>query len=77
MVLSNLNNFIIPKVPDSSLEAEEQLLALHPPECPPAVPSPRTSFPGDAERDFVASDQAVPSLLPGTGRTASVPRERH
>lgn len=74
MVPSNLNDSVIPKVPALRLEAGEQLLALHPPDRPPAVPSlsPGTSIPGDAERDFVSQAQALQFLLHGTGRISSV-----
>lgn len=72
MAPSNRNDSVIRKVPALSLEAEEQLLALH----PPAVPSLslRTSILGDAERDFGSQAQAPQFLLHGTGRISSVPR---
>lgn len=75
MVLSHLNDAVIQKVPAWSLEAEERLLTLHPLDCPPIVPilSPRTSIPGDAERNFVSRAQALQTILHGTGRISSVP----
>ena len=75
-VLSNLSDSVIHSVPAPRPEAEEQLLALYPPDRPPAVPS---LSPGAASRGmwrgiFFSPDPSSP--VPSVGHRETIVRPR-